>query len=62
MTKKDYELIASVFYAQMTRAQYETESKLTMRECQRYMELRLAIENPRFNKQKFRRACGIMYQ
>ena len=54
MTKKDYELIASVLKENSWRTTRKTYESL----CWRFMAA-FAEHNPKFNRSKFLEACGI---
>ena len=63
MRKKDYELIASVFYVQFhgffneTANKAKTEAIVNMAECLAEV---FAVDNPKFDKQRFLTACGVI--
>jgi hypothetical protein len=61
MTKKDYELIASVFnkvieYAKNDGSEVDVPLVKTLA---RLMSAELNNENPRFDREKFLHACGV---
>ena len=61
MTKKDYELIATVLY---DVANFSKEKSIYNFYCEIVGEMVKALEkeNPLFNRKKFLRACGLMYK
>lgn len=60
MTKKDYELIASVLLDNMTLNPLEfPESFRKWNSIVNNMSIVLASKNPRFDSKKFLQACGV---
>lgn len=64
MTKKDYELIAGVFYKELLDLggngnRYGIGKADEWRTLALLMAANLALHNPRFDKAKFLTACGI---
>lgn len=64
MTRKDYELIAGVFYKEFLDLggdgrQYNMGRADEWRTLAIMMANNLQLNNPRFNKDKFLRACGV---
>ena len=57
MTKKDYELIASGFrYAQT----FGGDKEYTIHALASFLAMKLAKDNPLFDKVKFFKACGLL--
>jgi hypothetical protein len=54
MTKKDYELIARVFKSENATAESKAISELA-----EMLAYELGLENPRFNRSIFLKACGV---
>ena len=60
MTKKDYELIARAFYNQMTSTTvFGTSEQLAIKGTAMLLSVYLAEQNPKFNRSKFLKACGL---
>ena len=61
MTKKDYELIASVLFDTMPEKDmyHFLERKIMWETNCRCLASAFEMENSRFNRQKFLKACGI---
>ena len=66
MTKKDYELIADILdnyssYDKFRRCSVSTAVVASMIVCEVALDLAKAFakDNPRFNEDKFLRACGV---
>lgn len=64
MTKKDYEVIAGVFYKEFlelggTGKPYNIGRADEWRTLTILMASNLALHNPKFNKTKFLTACGL---
>lgn len=60
MTRKDYVKIAEAINA--TRKAIDTEYRsggATLAFLMGYLESVLKLDNPRFNREKFRKACGL---
>lgn len=58
MTKKDYAMLAEVIACQF-RDSFE-DSKPVIRGLTYALATRLAWDNPRFDRGKFLRACGVL--
>lgn len=58
VTKKDYELIAETIKWQRALF-YTTETKTAFKDFAVVLSAKLAIDNPRFDKSKFLKACGV---
>jgi hypothetical protein len=59
MTKKDYELIASSLKKSFDEAQGNLNQEVTVEGLIIDLSDTLASKNPRFNKEKFLKACGV---
>ena len=59
MTKKDYELIASAIKQFKDWWNIDSKPSKTMRLFAEEISNALASKNPRFDKQKFLKACGV---
>lgn len=59
MTKKDFELIASSLKKSFEEAQGNLNQECTVEGLIIDLSDTLASKNPRFDKQKFLKACGI---
>ncbi len=63
MTKKDYELIASVYAAEMQfyeeYGEDELEPKAIIASNAHQMANALAEQNPKFDRKRFLKACGV---
>lgn len=59
MTKKDYVLIAKVFYAYLANPSIEEIKKKAIRAVAKDLSEDFAKENPRFKKDLFLVACGF---
>jgi urease gamma subunit len=60
MTRKDYELIADAISG--TIAEYARQGEDVadvMRELAENLATELETDNPRFDREKFRKACGV---
>jgi hypothetical protein len=62
MTKKDYELIAKAIYGSLIQSgklewqdQYADQFRMTAR----HISTALERDNPRFDKDRFMKACGV---
>lgn len=62
MTRKDYELIAKALKTQIeiSRTYGETDGELAVANIAYDLADALVIENPRFDKNRFFVACGLM--
>lgn len=58
MLKKDYRLIALVIRDRYDIA-IDNEQRLLLRNLAYNMATMLAVDNPRFNRDKFLTACGV---
>lgn len=58
MTKKDYELIASVFVYTKDQGINNLDHE-SVDITARFMATTLALNNPRFDRDKFLKACGV---
>lgn len=59
MTKKDYELIAQAFRAVTDVLDVSDDEYRGVREVAVAIALRLADNNPRFDRARFLAACGV---
>jgi hypothetical protein len=59
MTKKDYELIAGSIKFSRTSGILTTEADEAMQILADDLSIQLANENPRFDRDKFLKACGL---
>ena len=59
MTRKDYELIASVLRANGEKDWRGENARETWEEICEELADSLAIDNPRFDRERFLAACGI---
>lgn len=65
MTKRDYELIASVIYSRIRAARtigsspMRTQHEETIRFLARDLAIAMAFGNPRFDRARFLAACGV---
>lgn len=61
MSRKDYELIASVLRKEIedARANYEVNGVVALEATARSFARKLAENNPRFNGHTFLAACGV---
>lgn len=59
MTKKDFELIASSLKKSFEEAQGNLNQEVTIEGLIIDLSDTLAGKNPRFNKEKFLKACGV---
>lgn len=58
MSKKDYELVASVFRLQLEHALFPVQRQ-TIRDMAHMMAAELAADNPKFTPARFLAACGL---
>ena len=57
MTRKDYILIAEVFRVELERCDGRAQDGVAF--AARSMALRLSQDNPRFDHDRFLKACGV---
>ena len=58
MTKRDFELIASVF-ALETKEEEQGRALAKMRWIATGLATKFSAENPRFDRERFLKACGV---
>jgi hypothetical protein len=65
MTRKDYELIAQAFSNTINHCKWEEEdvddfkSSFVLNDVILGLEVKFLADNPRFDRKRFREACGI---
>lgn len=60
MTRKDYELIADAISGTILEYARQGEDVAdVMRELAENLATELEMDNPRFDREKFRKACGV---
>lgn len=59
MTKRDFELIARTFHAQRIRFMMMPEKQAAIDELAEVFAHELENTNPRFDRERFLKACGV---
>jgi len=59
MTKKHFEAIAAIFHTQMSNPTIPHESRVTLIATAQMQADYFAAENPRFDRARFLKACGL---
>jgi len=59
MTKKDYEKIAKVIHGQKVRYMFDAQSQAVVYDLAEAIANSLAQDNPRFDRERFLKACGV---
>lgn len=60
MSRKDYEVVATEFIGRMANPTVPSESRQTLIALANSLADRFAEDNPRFDREKFLTACGVV--